>query len=70
MHILLLQEFAQKFDQIVKGIDDEAITLLQGYRWKGNVRELRNAMERAVLMMDGDEIKEQHFNFLIIWQAS
>jgi two-component system response regulator AtoC len=59
-----VKEFAQKFDQSVKGIDDEAISLLQAYRWKGNVRELRNAMERAVLMMDGDEIKEQHFNFL------
>jgi two-component system response regulator AtoC len=59
-----VKEFAQKFDQNVKGIDDEAISLLQAYRWKGNVRELRNAMERAVLMMDGDEIKEQHFNFL------
>jgi two-component system, NtrC family, response regulator AtoC len=59
-----VKEFAQKFDQNIKGIDDNAITLLQAYRWKGNVRELRNAMERAVLMMDGDSLKEQHFNFL------
>lgn len=59
-----VKEFSQKFDQNVKRIDDEAITLLQGYGWKGNVRELRNAIERAVLMMDGDEIKEQHFHFL------
>ncbi|MCW8850396.1 MAG: sigma-54 dependent transcriptional regulator [Melioribacteraceae bacterium] len=59
-----VKEFAQKFDQNVKIINDEAIKLLQNYRWKGNVRELRNAMERAVLMMDGDELKEQHFNFL------
>lgn len=59
-----VKEFAQKFDQNIKGIDDDAINLLQSYRWKGNVRELRNAMERAVLMMDGDEIKEQHFHFL------
>lgn len=59
-----VKEFAQKFDQNIKGIDDDAINFLQSYRWKGNVRELRNAMERAVLMMDGDEIKEQHFHFL------
>ncbi len=59
-----MNEFAQKFDQNIKIINDEAIKLLQNYRWKGNVRELRNAMERAVLMMDGDELKEQHFNFL------
>lgn len=59
-----VKEFAQKFDQQIKGINDDAITLLQAYRWKGNVRELRNAIERAVLMMDGDELKGQHFNFL------
>ena len=59
-----MKEFAQKFDQNIKRIDDEAIKLLQNYRWKGNVRELRNASERAVLMMDGDELKEQHFSFL------
>jgi len=59
-----VQEFAQKFDQNVKMINDDAIKLLQAYRWKGNVRELRNAIERAVLMMDGDELKEQQFHFL------
>ncbi len=59
-----VREFAKKFDQNVKGISEEAIKLLQDYSWKGNIRELRNAMERAVLMMDGDEIKEQHLSFL------
>lgn len=59
-----VNEFARKFGQNIKRINDEAISLLQNYRWKGNVRELRNATERAVLMMDGDELKEQHFNFL------
>ncbi|MFZ1289112.1 MAG: sigma-54 dependent transcriptional regulator [Melioribacteraceae bacterium] len=61
-----VKEFAQKFDQNVKRIREEAIKLLQDYSWKGNIRELRNAMERAVLMMEGDEIKEQHLNFLKI----
>ncbi len=59
-----VNEFARKFSQNIKRINDEAISLLQNYRWKGNVRELRNAIERAVLMMDGDELREQHFNFL------
>lgn len=58
------KEFSQKFDQNIKRIDDEVLKLLQEYRWKGNVRELRNAMERAILMMDGEELREQHFNFL------
>ncbi len=59
-----MQQFAKKFNQKIKGINDEAINLLQNYTWKGNVRELRNTIERAVLMMDGEELKEQHFSFL------
>lgn len=59
-----MNEFSKKFDQNIKGIDEDAIELLQNYRWKGNVRELRNAIERAVLMMDGDQLKIQHFSFL------
>lgn len=59
-----VREFAQKFDQNIRGISEEAVKLLQEYSWKGNIRELRNAMERAVLMMEGDEIKEQHLSFL------
>jgi DNA-binding NtrC family response regulator len=40
----------------VKGIDDEALELMQTYSWPGNVRELRNAIERAVVVAQGDVI--------------
>lgn len=59
-----LREFEVKFNKRVKGIDDEALLFLENQYWKGNVRELRNTIERAVLMLDGDELKEQHFSFL------
>ncbi len=59
-----MQQFAKKFNQKIKGISEEAINLLQNYYWKGNVRELRNTIERAVLMMEGDELKPQHLSFL------
>lgn len=62
--LTFVQEFAQKFDMKVKGIDESAIELLEKQYWKGNVRELKNAMERAVLMMDGDILKSPHLNFL------
>jgi MoxR-like ATPase len=38
----------------------EALALLEGYRWPGNIRELRNAMERAVLLCTGREIGLAH----------
>ncbi len=59
-----MNEFAQKFNKQVKGIDEAAMHLLTTQTWKGNVRELRNAMERAMLLLEGDQIKEHHFHFL------
>lgn len=59
-----LKEFAVKFNKNIKRIDPEAMAFLEMQYWKGNVRELRNTIERAVLMLEGDEIKEQHLSFL------
>jgi DNA-binding NtrC family response regulator len=39
---------------------EEAITALQSHPWFGNVRELRNSVERAVLMSSGGEIRASH----------
>jgi two-component system, NtrC family, response regulator AtoC len=38
----------------------DAIELLQGYSWPGNIRELRNVMERALLLCEGSEITVEH----------
>ncbi len=59
-----MHEFAQKFNKNVKGIDSSAMELLERQNWKGNVRELRNAMERAMLLIEGDLLKETHFHFM------
>ena len=59
-----LKEFSVKFNKKIKGIDPEALELLVLYPWKGNIRELRNVLERAVILLDEDELKENHFNFL------
>jgi two-component system NtrC family response regulator len=60
-----LNEFATKFNKKIKGIDSKALQLLEQYPWKGNIRELRNVMERAALLIEDDELKEQHLHFLI-----
>lgn len=41
----------------------QAIRKLQGYCWPGNIRQLRNVLERAVLMCSGDEIVEVDLRF-------
>jgi len=59
-----LSEFSQKFGRKLKEVDREAIKIMQSYPWKGNIRELRNVLERAVLLVDENEetLKMYHLN--------
>jgi len=59
-----VKEFSNSIGKTVKTIHPDAIDLLKNYYWKGNIRELRNVIERAMLMVDGDELKSHHFRFL------
>lgn len=61
---IFIEEFSHKFSKRVRGIDDEAVKLLTEQFWRGNVRELRNAMERVMLMVETDELKVPSFSFL------
>lgn len=61
----LLKEFSQKFGREIHSIDSGVIELLKDYSWKGNIRELRNVIERVVLLCEEDELKEHHFSNLL-----
>ncbi len=56
---LLIQHFLKKFGGGSE-IAPEAIRALQGYAWKGNVRELENVIERAVILARSGTIELQH----------
>lgn len=45
-----LQDVATEYGQNKKDIDKKAIDMLQKYKWTGNVRELRNVVERLVIL--------------------
>ena len=47
---LLAQHFLEQFGSPVPRLSDDAVTVLERYRWPGNARELRNVMERASLL--------------------
>ena len=57
---LLVRHFAQKFAQRMKKrietIPSEAMQALQAYDWRGNVRELENFIERAVILTQGPDL--------------
>jgi len=46
-------------NKAVAGIKPEALATLQQYQFPGNIRELENIIERAVIMTDGDRITMQ-----------
>ena len=48
-----LQRYAVKYGKPVKTIGPDTLAVLQGARWSGNVRELENAIQRAVLLSNG-----------------
>lgn len=59
---LLVNWFLEKFDPShSKKISSEAIKLLTRYNWPGNIRELQNAIERALIVCQGPEILPMHF---------
>jgi transcriptional regulator with PAS, ATPase and Fis domain len=59
-----LLEYNQKYDKHFQGLNDEAIKRLKSYPWRGNVRELKNVIERIVLYEDDAQIKGEHLSFL------
>ena len=56
-----LEEFARTLRKPVKGITNAAENALNAYRWRGNVRELKNAVERAVLLANGPLLDVRDF---------
>ncbi|MCC6398232.1 MAG: sigma-54-dependent Fis family transcriptional regulator [Bacteroidetes bacterium] len=59
-----LAEFCRRFNRQVPTIAPEALHYLEQLPWKGNVRELRNAMERVVLLNNVPALSADHFGFL------
>lgn len=57
---LLVNYFINKYNEELKrrvlGVDNDALRALINYNWKGEVRELENIVERAVLLCSGDTI--------------
>jgi two-component system response regulator AtoC len=51
-----IDRYSKKLDVAIEGVDPEAMELLQSYGWAGNVRELENAVERALVLAEGDRI--------------
>jgi transcriptional regulator with PAS, ATPase and Fis domain len=57
----LIDLFNREFGKDVRGLDRDARALLENHPWEGNVRELHNAIERAMLFAEGDRLTPADF---------
>lgn len=55
-----IEDFNQRMGKSVAAISSEALQLMRGYEWPGNIRELRNVIERAMVLCDGQRILPAH----------
>jgi DNA-binding NtrC family response regulator len=55
--------FANKFNRKIKGISQEAEDLLKQSLWKGNIRELKNVIERAIILEESENITKASLPF-------
>ncbi|OPY75483.1 MAG: Transcriptional regulatory protein ZraR [Syntrophorhabdus sp. PtaU1.Bin153] len=59
-----MERFNESFGKNFTGLSREAHEMLLNYHWAGNVRELRNVIERVVLLEEGPLIELEHLAFL------
>jgi DNA-binding NtrC family response regulator len=54
-----LEEFSKRNSRPAPALSTEALQALEAYAWPGNIRELRNAMERAATLCEGAQVRVQ-----------
>jgi two-component system, NtrC family, response regulator AtoC len=56
-----IDRYNREMGRSVQGLGPGALEVLKAHRWPGNIRQLRNAVERAMLFADGDTLDIGHF---------
>ena len=60
-----LEDIAEDYGQAKKSIDEKAMELLQNHNWTGNIRELRNVVERLVILSGKNILAEDVKNYVL-----
>jgi transcriptional regulator with PAS, ATPase and Fis domain len=61
----LVAQFAARFGKGLFGIAAEVFRVLETYAWPGNIRQLENVLQQAVLVCDGPELRPEHLPPLV-----
>jgi DNA-binding NtrC family response regulator len=58
-----LKYYSEKYGKIISKISEGAMTRMHKHPWPGNIRELQHAIERAVILSNGNVLQPEDFNF-------
>ncbi|HYH65656.1 MAG TPA: sigma 54-interacting transcriptional regulator, partial [Urbifossiella sp.] len=61
----MVARYGTKFGKRLFGVCPEAMRALEGYPWPGNIRQLENVIQQAVLTSSGNELKLHHLSPLV-----
>jgi DNA-binding NtrC family response regulator len=59
-----LEILSNELGKPLPGISEKAMACLEQYNWPGNIRELKNCIERAAILVDHSLIQEKHLNII------
>ena len=65
-----LSKYAAEMGKKMRGVEPGAMRMLTSYHWPGNIRELENTLERAVLMAEGDRITTEDLNLFFAGEGA
>lgn len=65
----MIEEMSRRHNKTAGIISTESMDALLEYHWPGNIRELRNVIERAVVICDGEQIEKRHLPLHITGQS-
>jgi transcriptional regulator with PAS, ATPase and Fis domain len=63
---MFLSIFAEQKKRRFRFIHRDAMKILEDYPWPGNIRELRNTIERVIILNDEEELRGEHLDFLTL----
>jgi DNA-binding NtrC family response regulator len=69
LSLRFIEEAALTAKKPIKSISADALALLKSYHWPGNIRELKNAIEKAFILSTGHTLDKDDFEFLSIQRA-
>ena len=61
--MIFLRVFAEKYHRPLEGIDAQAEAALLNHTWSGNIRDLQNCIEKAVILSDGIRLGRDDIGF-------